>query len=347
MSDHGKLRSYSTSSSVQATLGQWRNLIRLHRQGLTSRVAAVVAELRGIEADVQDHAGAKVEDCRVLDIGPGQHLMQMSYFAARGNHVIGVDRDVIVQGFDPAGYWHMARSNGLGRVAKTAGRKSLGIDRSYRRELERLLGLREPIPRLTVHQRNAWDTRLQAGSFDFVYSLRAFMHIHEPAAAIEEAARVLAPGGVAFIDLMPYTGPNGSLDIRMLGGRHDELAPWAHLRPQHRHLVRESAHLNRLSASEWQTLLTRGMPGCTIRPTKPSVDRLQPLAEELHGQGELLDFSVDDLVTTNLHVFWRKPIARACTALMRSTLAVLISVANACDSLAEWVNFSLSPLALG
>jgi SAM-dependent methyltransferase len=310
MSERETLRSYSSSPSLLGAVGQWRSLVRLHREGLDSRVATVVEELREIEAEVLECTGVRFENRRMLDIGPGQHLMQMAYFAARGNDVVGVDRDVIVQGFDPGGYWRMARSNGLGRVVKTAGRKALGIDRSYRKGLERRLGLHEPIPRLTVRQRNGWDTGLESGSLDAVYSLRTFMHIHEPEAAVDEAVRVLAPGGVAFIDLMPYTGPNGSLDIRVLGGGGDDLPPWAHIRPQHRHLVQESAHLNRLGISEWRELLARAMPGSAILPLRPHADDLRGLAQKLHEQGELLELSIDDLVTSRLHVIWRKPAQR-------------------------------------
>jgi SAM-dependent methyltransferase len=304
--EHETLKSYSSSSGVLAALGQWRNLTRHHQQGLDSRVAGVVGELREVEAHVLEDTGAQIKNCRVLDIGPGQHLMQMAYFAARGNDVVGVDRDVIVQGFDPLGYWRMARWNGLGRVVKTVGRKALGIDRSYRRELRGQLGLRHSIPRLTVLHRNAWDTGLEAGSFDFIYSLRTFMHVHDPEGAMHEAARLLAPGGVAYVDLMPYTGPTGSLDIRVLGGRGDELPAWAHLRRQHRHLVQESAHLNRLSLSEWRDLVAQAMPGSTLRLAQPGAEEFRPLAEELHQQGELLEFPAEDLVTSQLRITWRK-----------------------------------------
>src|SRR5262249_33732313 len=161
--------------------------------------------------------------------------------------VVGVDRDLIVEGFDPGGYWRMARSNGLSRALKTAARKATGIDRAYRREFERTLRLRDPIPRQKVFQRNAWEIGLESESFDLVYHLRTFMHFDFPADAVREAARVLVPEGVLYIELMPYTGPTGSLDIRVLGGAGEQPPPWAHLRPQYRESVRESAHLNGLS----------------------------------------------------------------------------------------------------
>ena len=63
----------------------------------------------------------------------------------------------------------LGRSNGLGRVAKTAGRKPLGIDRAYRRALAHKTGRGANVGRLTVLQRNTWDTGLPTGSFDFVY----------------------------------------------------------------------------------------------------------------------------------------------------------------------------------
>jgi SAM-dependent methyltransferase len=306
MNEREALRSYSASGGLRGALGQWRNLRRHHRRGLDWRVGTVVEEARKIEEEVFEQTEMVIEGRRVLDIGPGQQLMQMAYFAARGNDVVGVDRDAIVWGFDPAAYLRMARSNGVGRMVKTAGRKALGIDRDYRRELERQSGLQVRALRMTVHQRNAWDTRLQSESFDFVYSLRTFMHLHEPEAALHEAVRLLAPGGVAYIKLMPYTAPYGSLDIRVLGGGGDDLPPWAHLRPQHLHRVRESAYLNHLSLSQWQRLLSKAMPGCNIRLAQPDVERLRPLAQELHAQSELLEFAVDDLLTSAVHVTWCK-----------------------------------------
>jgi SAM-dependent methyltransferase len=306
MTEREALISYTSSPGPLSGLTEWRNLVRLHRSGLESRVEGRVAELGAIEQAVLELTGMKIEHCRILDIGPGQQLMQMAYFATRGNDVLGVDRDTIVQGLDPAGYWRMARSNGIGRLVKTVGRKALRVDYRFRKEFERQLGLSVKGPRLTVYQRNAWETRLEDESFDFVYSLRTFAHIHRPAAALDEVVRVLAPGGAVFIHIMPFTGPWGSLDIRTVGGS-DELPPWAHLRPEYEGNVKESAHLNRLSAAQWRNIVTRAMPGCSLEPLQQGAEELRPLAEKLHEQGELVEFELDDLVTTALHIVWQKP----------------------------------------
>ena len=306
MSEHAALRSYSSEAGLLAALRDSPSLVASHRRGIRERVAEAVAELRQAEARVVAETGVQIERLRVLDIGPGQHLMQMAYFAARGNHVEGVDRDVVVQGLDPRAYWRTARSNGLARALKTAGRKTLGIDRRYRAELERELGLTRPVGRLPVHQMNAWDLLLPDGSFDFVYSFRVFMHLHEPLPALRELVRVLAPGGVAYVDLMPYTGPSGCLDVRTLGGSRHELPPWAHLRPQHRHLVRESANLNRLRLTDWRELFAELMPGHVELTSRPDAARLTVLAEELRARGELLEYAVDELVTSGLQVVWRR-----------------------------------------
>src|SRR6188768_4302654 len=68
--------------------------------------------LRNIEPEVNDlmkmlheaeqlvarHGGGKrIEDCRVLEIGPGQLPRQLAYFALK-NDAIGIDLDVIPQG---------------------------------------------------------------------------------------------------------------------------------------------------------------------------------------------------------------------------------------------------------
>lgn len=135
----------------------------------------------------------------------------------------GVDRDVIVQGFDPIGYIRLGRSNELGRVAETAGPKALGINRAYRRALAHKTGRGAHVGWPTVLQRNAWDTGLPTGSFDFVYSLRTFMHIHDPQAALEESVRVLAPGSALLSDPLHHA----PVELRIAGmgcSVHDVLA---------------------------------------------------------------------------------------------------------------------------
>lgn len=231
----------------------------------------------------------------------------MMYFSHR-NRVVGIDQNVIAQGFDPLAYWRMLRANGGVRVLKTLGRKVLGIDRRYRRQFMRSLGLRD-VPRLKVLQMDAAALDFASESFDFVYSLLVFPHLSGPSSAAEELARVLRPGGVAYVDFTVYTGASGALDVRALGGRATALPPWAHLRPAFQAEVQESAYLNRLRLPEWQRLFSTIMPGAAGRFFSPDAERYEPEARRLRESGELADYSLEELLTSQAAFIWRKPLA--------------------------------------
>src|ERR1041385_8618740 len=119
-------RSYSSGRRGPiGSVRELRELVRHHRRDVPGRVHAEVALLKAVEAGVPERLGLDLEDRRMLDLGAGQGLFQLMYFTARGNDVVGVDRDLIVHGFDPLGYVRMARTNGPKRAAKTLARKSL------------------------------------------------------------------------------------------------------------------------------------------------------------------------------------------------------------------------------
>jgi len=264
----------------------------------------VIARADQIEALVADRFGVKLEGLRILDIGAGQRLLQMKYFSQK-NEVVGIDRDVVIQGLDLRGYLHMFRTNGLKRAVKTAGRKVLRIDSSQSRELGRMLGV-ERFPTLEVHQMDAAKLRFADDSFEFVYSLAVLPHLEQPENAIAEIARVLASGGIANVDFILYTSRTGSHDIRLLGGRAAELPIWAHLRPQHETLVQPSAYLNKLRLGDWKRLFSELMPGSEVA-TETAEEWVETEARRLKEEGDLADYSLEELITTKVVVLWQKP----------------------------------------
>ena len=62
------------------------------------------------------------------------------------------------------------------------------------------------------------------GSFDVVHSMSVVEHLADPRAALREAYRVLAPGGVAYFDVNPWFGPDGGHGLCTLD------CPWGHVR---------------------------------------------------------------------------------------------------------------------
>jgi SAM-dependent methyltransferase len=301
-------RSYSSQRTGPLDLFQEaRHLYHGHTGSISGRVERALDRLREIEELSTDFYGLELKELDMLDVGAGQRLLQMAYFS-ENNRVVGIDADVIVQGVDILGIVKMLRANGFRRAAKTLIRKSVGIDRLYRRELVRQAGL-ERFPRLSVLHMDARALAFDDESFDFSYSTTVFHHLPQPESVVREMVRVLRPGGVLFIDFMPFTGKTGALDIRMISGDSvaGSIPTWAHLRPQHVAATRDSAYLNRLRLREWTDLFEETAPGCRFVFRQPDAEANEQEARRLRAQGELLDFELDELITAEVFVLWQKP----------------------------------------
>jgi len=303
------VRSYSGQSRGLGQLAREAAYLARARSGnVAEHVAGALDGLRTVERLVSEELGAPVEGLTMLDVGAGQLLVQMTYFTARGNRVIGIDQDVIAQGFDLPRYVEMWRANGGTRVAKTLIRKALLVDMRTRRELRRRLGVGGPL-RLEVHRMDAAAMSFPDSVFDVVYALAVFQHLERPAAVIDEIARVLRPGGVLYLDFILYTSATGSHDVRLLGGRHEAVAPWAHLRSELADSVRPNAFLNRLRLPDWRALFESRLAGARLHLERPDADRLEPVARALQERGELTEYGLEELLTHRVAVLWRKPVA--------------------------------------
>jgi hypothetical protein len=119
--------------------------------------------------------------------------------------------------------------------------------------------------------------------------------------------RVLRPGGIFYADFILYTGRTGAHDLRLMGGGTADLPHWAHLRPDKAHFVQQTAFLNRLRLGEWRGIFGEEIPGFEIVLKKPEQDWLEPEALKLQAQGELTDYSLEELLTAKVMVLWKKP----------------------------------------
>ncbi len=301
----GELKSYSSErTSLLALMREAWGLYRLHSQSTAERVLASIGDARQAERIVTDRLGLNLRDLDVLDIGPGQFLSHMIYFSVR-NRVVGVDLDVIAQGFRPLDYAKMVQINGLRRAAKTITRKCFGVDRRFAWELRRQLGLGST-PRLNVLQMDAGAMSFPAASFDFVYSRAVFHHLPDPRLAIDGVVRVLRPGGASYIALHPYTSETGCLDPRIYSNQRDEIRGWPHLRPSLRSTVDSSnTYVNKLRLSEWRALFAARMPGVQFVLTQSEESSIER-AKILQRQGDLLDYSLEELCCGQFAALWRK-----------------------------------------
>jgi len=293
-------RARSYASRPTGILGMVRHATYLYpRKSSPELVDQLLSRLHALELRLADE-GFPMVGRRVLEIGSGQLLGALAYLS-RANNAVGIDLDVIPQGFDVRAYASMLRVNGARRVAKTAIRKSLRVDARYRRRLAGQIGR---IPKLDVRQMSADRLEFPDDSFDFIYCDSVLQHVSDAQRVLAEIGRTLAPGGFFYAEWHLYTSKTGSLDPRALAG---ELPHWAHLRPSLANGLTPTAYVNRMRLPEWRKLFAEELPGAELELAQPDREALAHELARLNADGELLEYDAEELLTQSVSVLWRKP----------------------------------------
>lgn len=280
-------------------------LLRWQRSGIPVQVGHFLDGLRTSQKTVEGLLGEPLADKQILVIGPGQRLGELAFFACR-NEVTGIDLDAIPQSISIGDYWRMYSKNGAMRTLKTVGRKAVGIDRTYQRELAKQLGVKR-IPRHNVLTMDATAMTFPDARFDYVYSHSCFEHLRDPATAIKQVGRVLKPGGVAHIGVHLYTSDNGCHDVRIFADKRQGIPYWSHLRPQHRDKIRPNTYLNEIRLEHWDKMFLESWPGVQFDYQRHSNTELVESLGELRRQNELSEYSDLELLTMDFVVSWKKP----------------------------------------
>ncbi|HEY8746538.1 MAG TPA: class I SAM-dependent methyltransferase [Tepidisphaeraceae bacterium] len=285
---------------LRGRLNEFRALCREHLAHSGQRVRALIAEAIKIEELGFGAGSPPLRSARVLEIGPGQCPAQLAYFA-RNNDAIGIDMDIIPWRLGFRDCVRVFQRNGAIRTLKTVGRKLLGIDALLASEIrDQLNGIR--VQDLNFAEMDAAQLSFPSASFDLVYLRAVFEHLPDPAAVLAEIRRVLKANGALVILLHLYTSYSGCHDARILTGNKERLPLWPHLRPQHQHLVQENAYLNKLRLSEWRALFASAWPDCVVTATRDSGPDLVAALGQLKTDGELGEFSDEELLTITLQV---------------------------------------------
>ena len=299
------MKSYaSLRKGFSDTLSEFWHVYRHKTGDVAGTVASVVNASREMESLAEQKLGLGLQDLEMLEIGAGQQLLRSKYFSTK-NRVTAVDYDVVLQGLDPAACWKVLRKNGAKRLVKTVLRKAAGIDRAYWRELEKHAGpkVRERLP---VVQGDAHALPWPDSSFDFTYSFSVFEHLADPAKCLEEAVRVLRPGGGFCIGTHLYTSDSGAHDPRTFVLPHSEPPYWAHLRPAYQNNVKPNATCNRWRLSQWEGLFRKKCPGVVFEHKRAGTATLEPELSRLRSRGELREYTDPELLTVDIWALWRK-----------------------------------------
>lgn len=213
-----------------------------------------------------ERLGVGLENARILDVGCGSNAPMSVMLHSRGARVTGVDAYVGYRwglGIKPSRYLSYLREAG---VAKTV-RKVLGevvYDRVYFSGLSQSVGFRLDEYSLDLRTMNVAERLdFEDGSFDIVHSNATWEHVEDVGRANAEIARVLRPGGIAYIEIHLFPSVSGGHDLPwIVPGQTDlgNVMAWQHLRdPQWRPPV----FLNRLRERDYRNLF-EATPGLDI-----------------------------------------------------------------------------------
>jgi len=257
----------------------------------------VFCEARAI---LERYLGPMSNGVRVLEIGSGQRFPVTLLFHSFGAQAVGIDMDCVAPRPSWRSFRDTRRRNGLERALKTLARQAL-FDRAYYEALERLAD--RPLRRGSVDLRamDACALEFSPNAFDFVVSSSVFEHINDVGRATQEMARVLRPGGVAYVAVCPFAGLSGGHHYEWAqpdDDRRRSVPPWDHLR-QNRFPTQ--VYLNRLREQDY--LATFG-GSLQIVDVTTFAQGGRHLTEEIAR--ELSAFSREELLQGSLKVVMRK-----------------------------------------
>ena len=276
-----------------------------------SGLRAAIDEYRTM---AETYGTTPLERARVLEIGFGARPLRLMALYAMGIDVTGVDIDKPIVRGTPCEFVAIWRRNGFERALKSLVRFWIN-DRRERRELLRVFGGTSgagdlPVNRMIVA--SAGDPAFwQAldGKFDLIVSEDVFEHIPraELETVIAQMHAALAPGGIALIRPMIYSGISGGHHLEWYPHMVDRdverpTEPWEHLRRNRRPA---DTYLNGMLRRDYRELFGRHFDIRLEKELQPGLGR-RLLTPEIRA--ELADYPEEELLSNNvLFVLTSKP----------------------------------------
>ncbi len=255
----------------------------------------------------EQHFAGDVRALRILDVGSGQRFAATLLLHSLGARVTGIDAEYVDPTFSLAGYRRIWQQNGLERSLKTLVRHVLfdrgyyaGLAQCFQHDFSRKLRWQD----LDVRQMNACALDFPDNHFDFAFSRAVFEHIDDVPAACCELARVLKPGGIAFIEVHLFPSLSGGHNLewaRPAEAWSTRVPPWDHLR-QNRYP--SPSYLNKLREQDYMQCFTSNFTVVDVRCAYEGGQVEQLVTPELLA--ELPDYTSDELLKKTLSVVLKK-----------------------------------------
>jgi SAM-dependent methyltransferase len=247
MQQHGM---QDAQASLRKRLRTWAQLRRAAADGHFSG-GLYEAQLELVRGHARRWLGRDgVDELRVLDVGCGQRAPMTCLLDAAGARVTGID---VERPTGPLSTLALVRASlpyGMDRTMKSVGRRLLGYDRIFYRNIGRFVD--GPIRPRDVDLRLMDVSHLEFpdDEFDLIYSALAFEHVADVAGAVRELWRVCRkPRALIVVRIHLFTsitgGHNQPQELAAAGG---PLPPWAHLLDE-RYLP--SIYLNRVRLDDY------------------------------------------------------------------------------------------------
>jgi SAM-dependent methyltransferase len=245
-------------------------LAAMHMRRMMSKggFTHIAADLEAYRDAYALYSGKDLSEGRsIIELGYGQRPFRMITLQSLGYDVVGIDLDASLYRLTPSNIATLIRTNGLLRAAKSIARRVV-FDGSDYRKLDSYLRstfgkpLRFDAASLMTGDLGDPAVWTQTGRmFDLIYSEDVFEHIPPDVLpnVIENIGNFLAPGGVAIVTPMVFTGIAGAHDIEWfphrVGWTNTKRGPaWGHLTGEA--LTESDTYLNQLTRNDYRKLFS-------------------------------------------------------------------------------------------
>jgi SAM-dependent methyltransferase len=207
--------------------------------------------------DTANAAGHRVVGERVLDIGCGWRFPITLLLHTFGAMVTGLDAEFVDRRLSASKLWKHFVQHGAVAFARRLVREVVHKN-IYFRELERQFGSPLRFEGLDLRHTPIEDVS-GSGDYDLVFSNATFEHLGDVEKAVQVVARILKPGGMAYISIHLFPSLTGGHDVLTNPGGPSVIFtpgayPWRHLRDPG---WRPPVYLNRWRESRFREVFER------------------------------------------------------------------------------------------